>query len=363
MNPNMIRAGLLTILFSIHFSCPAQLYDFDSLYQNSTNFKEEMDAIRDTFDIFNSDQILPVTITSDFKNLVKRKFKDEYQPATIEIILFDSIKVKTEIAIRPRGKFRREFCYFPPIKMKFPKKEAFFKQFQEFNEVKLVGNCKSGDLYKTYILQEYYVYKMYNLLTPFSYRVRLLKVKYIDISGKKKPRDNYAFVIESTDQMAERLNGADFERKGLNAHLIDRKTGTIMELFQFMVGNTDYSIANMHNIKFIKVADANHPRPVAIPYDFDYCGLINTFYAVPHERVPIENVRQRYYKGGCRELSEYEEAFKIFYDKRADIESLFKNSENLTDGSRKGPLDYIDEFYKIIGNKSSAKSYIVNNCR
>jgi hypothetical protein len=145
--------------------------------------------------------------------------------------------------------------------------------------------------------------------------------------------------------------------------MIDRKTATLMELFQLMIGNTDYAIQISHNVKFIKLADPAFPKPIAIPYDFDYCGLINAYYAIPAETLPIENVRQRYYFGACREPAEYEEAFQLFFDKRESIESLFRNSEYLTSKCSKGPLSYINEFYKIIESKSNVKSLILNNCR
>ena len=96
-----IRVGLILILVFIHSSSFSQLYDFDSLYENSSHFKEAIDSIKDTFDIFNSEKILPLTIISDFKNLIKMKLKDEYQPATLETVLFDTIVIRSEIKIKP----------------------------------------------------------------------------------------------------------------------------------------------------------------------------------------------------------------------------------------------------------------------
>ena len=136
---------------------------------------------------------------------------------------------------------------------------------QEFDKIKLVGNCRAGDTYDQYLIQEYYIYKMYNILSPFSFKVRLLKVEYIDTSGKKKPRDNYAFLIEPVAQMAKRLNSKEYDRKGVPNIGVDRENATIMGLFQLLVGNTDWSIPNMHNIKLLRVADAKYPMPIAIP--------------------------------------------------------------------------------------------------
>lgn len=348
---------------SINTISSSQVYDLDSLYKNSPQFKAKMDNIKDTFDLFNNDEIMHVRIKSDFRNLIKRKYQDEYQPAVIETILFDTITLRRKLKIKTRGNYRKSKCNFPPIKLNFPKKQAIFRQIKEFDKIKLVGNCKSGALFDQYIILEYYVYKMYNLITPFSYRVRLLRVEYIDTSGKKKPRDNYAFIIEPTDQMALRLNSKEFDRKGISNNSVDRNISTNMGLFQLMVGNTDWSIPGMHNIKLLRVADAKYPTPVAVPYDFDYCGIIDAQYATPHEILPIEEVTDRFYMGTCREMAEYEEAFKLFHEKRSEFEAFIADSPFLDKGGKSKSLRYIDGFYRIIDSKASVNSVILRNCK
>ena len=360
----IFRAFIFVFLFlSINNISSSQVYDLDSLYKTSPEFKATIDNIKDTFDLFNTDEIMHVRIISDFRNLIKKKYQDEYQPAILETILFDTIAVRRELKIRARGNFRRKTCHFPPIKLNFPKKQAIFTQIQEFSKIKLVGNCKAGTLYDQYLIQEYYVYKMYNLLTPFSFRVRLLRVEYIDTSGKKKPRDNYAFIIEPTDQMAQRLNAREYDTKGISNHSVDRNISTIMGLFQLMVGNTDWSIPGLHNIKLLRVADVKYPMPVAVPYDFDYCGIVDAQYATPHEILPIEDVKERFYMGTCREMYEYEEAFKLFHEKRAEFEAFFADSPYLVKGGKSKPLNYIDSFYRIIDSKSGVNSVIIRNCK
>lgn len=360
-----IRTGILIIvsLFSLSNKTAAQFYDFDSLYQQSPYFKNTIDAIKDTFDIFNSEALLKVTIRSDFKNLIKKKFQNDYQPAILETEMFDSLVIRRNIKIKPRGEYRRENCYYPPIMLNFSKKEAVFKQFEEFDKVKFVGNCQSGDLYDTYLLEEYYIYKMYNLLTPFSLRVRLLKVRYVDTSGKKKPRENFAFILENVNQMAKRNNGVNFNQKGITSKMIDRDVATIMDIFQLMIGNTDYAVPVLHNVKLIKTAYPDHPRPIPVPYDFDYSGIINAFYAIPGEHLPIKNVRQRYFMGACREMEEYQQTFEIFHENRKAMEALFDNSPYLPENNKKLAIRYMDEFYNIIDSEGSVKYVILNNCR
>ena len=145
----------------------AQVYDLDSLYKNSPSFKANIDNIKDTFDLFNNDEIMHVRIISDFRNLIKRKYQDEYQPAVLETTLFDTITVKRDLKVKARGNYRRKTCSFPPIKLNFPKKQAIFSQIQEFDKIKLVGNCRAGALYDQYLIQEYYTYKMLSLFQFF----------------------------------------------------------------------------------------------------------------------------------------------------------------------------------------------------
>jgi hypothetical protein len=70
-------------------------------------------------------------------------------------------------------------------------------------------------------------------------------------------------------------------------------------LFQFMISNTDWSKASQHNSKLISL----HSKYIPIPYDFDMSGLVDAPYAVVSvvgdEALPVESVRERYYRGFC----------------------------------------------------------------
>lgn len=135
-----------------------------------------------------------------------------------------------------------------------------------------------------------------------------------------------------------------------------------MDLFQFMVGNVDYAVQNLHNVRLLKLEDSDYSYPVAIPYDFDYAGLINAPYAIPGDSWPIDNVRQRYYLGGCRDMTEFEEAFNLFRENREALEALFLKSQFLSEKYAKGPLNYIEDFYKILDSQSAVEALIVDNC-
>lgn len=356
---------LLPVLafFIFHQNVHSQIYDFDSLYEHSEHFQKAFNQIKDTFDIFNRTEVMEITITSDFKLLLKNKSKDEYQPAELETILFDTLKVTRVLKIKPRGNNRRQTCYYPPIFLNFPKKDAYFKQFEEFDKLKMVDYCKSGKIYEEYLFAEYYAYKLYNILSPYSLRVRLLRVKYIDSSGKKKPRDNYAFLIENVNQLAKRMNGIQLKREKINSRDVNAEYETLMSIFQFMIGNTDWSIPVLHNIKLIKVNEVDLPLPIAIPYDFDYAGMVNTIYAIPIEDLGIENVRERLFRGLCRERAEYQKVFDLFQSKKEEIMKIYSASLYMDKGQIKYSLSYLKEFYRIIESKASVNNDIMGDCR
>ena len=137
----MYRIILALTLLMCNQIASSQIYDFDSLYEHSEDFKKAFDSVKDTFDIFNHTEVMELTITSDFKFLKKNKSKGEYQPAELETIMFDTLRVTRNLKIKARGSNRRQTCFNPPIYLNFPKKEAYFKQFEEFDKLKMVDYC------------------------------------------------------------------------------------------------------------------------------------------------------------------------------------------------------------------------------
>jgi antitoxin component of RelBE/YafQ-DinJ toxin-antitoxin module len=282
----LIKILALCIICSNGYaSMYAQSLDFDSLYQHDIEYKQAIKSAYKSLDFFDQEGVINISIESDFKNLVKHKFKDEYQPAILRYSVSDTVTVPRKITIKPRGNMRRSTCYFPPLKLNFPKKEAVLRQIKEFDKMKMVVNCKKGETSQQYLLSEYYAYKVFNIITDVSFRVNLIEVTYIDTGEKYKSGTSYAYIIESIDQIAKRNNAIPFELKNLSDKYINQECLANIYLFQYLIGNTDWSIPAGHNINMIKSSDPLQVKPLAIPYDFDYAGIVNTNYAVPDERL------------------------------------------------------------------------------
>ncbi len=339
------------------------IYDFDSLYEISPPFQQEVTSWQKRDDLFAETTPLELTLKSDFRNLIRKKYEDEYQDATLELPYNDTILITRGIKIKARGNFRRSTCFYPPIMLNFPKKKVVLDHLKEFDKLKLVQLCKKGSNFEQYLLTEYYAYRIYQLITSNSFRVKLLNIHYIDTSGKNKPMTNFAFIIENENQMAARLNALVIKTENIHSERTNRQLVTILYVFQFMIGNTDFSIPALHNIKLIKPKDEEVFKPIAIPYDFDYSGIVNAYYAIPPSDYPIKTVRERYYLGFCREDQEMKDVFTLFKDKTSGIYDLIESSPWLDKKCQLTITRYLDEFYALIDNEENALKYFKTHCR
>ena len=97
---------------------------------------------------------------------------------------------------------RNGYNDFPPIRMNF-KKAGFQKtDLSKIEKMKMVTHCEYGN--EQNLFKEYIIYKLYNVLTDYSFRVRLIKIEYINTYKKSKPINSYSFFIEPIEMLAER---------------------------------------------------------------------------------------------------------------------------------------------------------------
>jgi hypothetical protein len=242
--------------------------------------------------------------------------------------------------------------------------------FDGQDKLKLVTHCQDKKPeYEQYVLHEYLVYRTYNLFTDYSFRARLMRVTYVDSDGSFDPTTKYAFFIEDEDALAERNGFEVITPPVVDPMQLDRKTLALYEVFQFFIGNTDWSTffpkqgerECCHNGKLIGTT-----KPwfvVAVPYDFDWSGVINTPYAEPSPVLGIKSVRERRFWGYCRPPQEFEPVFEMFREKREEIYDLYRNQPDFDPVRAQETIAYFDEFYKIIDDDKQVMEQMVGKCR
>ncbi len=309
---------------------------------------------------FAEEKPLEMTISTDFKTLMAKRKDREYQPATVAVRLPDSTEIKEDIRLQTRGHFRLENCVMPPLYLNFKDKTKCPK-LHELGKLKLVCGCAMGATDEQLIIKEYLAYKIYNMLTPKSFRVRLVKVTYDDTRGKMKKYDQYGFLLEDADDMAERNACKEIETGSFSSEMTNRKQMTLVTFFEYMIGNLDWSVPNYHNIKIIRSLTDSINAPFVVPYDLNHTGIVNASYAAPPENMGIESVTQRVYRGYPRTMDELEETAAIYKAHQEEIMNLVKNCEWLSSKCKKEVGNYLEEFYRAIDSPKLLKRNFLDN--
>lgn len=311
--------------------------------------------------LFTATAPLEMTVTTDLKAFVKTHERSAaLRPATLTFG-DSSGPVTLPIQLGVRGNFRlmSRNCSFPPTRIVLDstvRKTVFAGQ----KRLKLVTRCQKSDEYDQYILQEYNLYRIYNLLTPYSLHARLARVTFADQQKKEDPITMWAFLLEDDSDMAKRNAATLFDQKGALWDDLEPRTLRLMSLFEFLIGNTDWSVAGLHNVKLVR-DPSMEVRTVA--YDFDWSGVISTRYARPDPRLPIRAVRERLFRGPCLTEAELASASATFIEKKDAIYALYRDLPQLAQDNVKNTLAYFDDFYRILADRRRAKREILETCQ
>ncbi len=207
-----------------------------------------------------------------------------------------------DIEIRVRGKSRLRVCRFVPMRLDFPADLPDESPFTGQDKIKLVTHCRNSERSEADLLQEYLAYRIYAALSEFAFRVRLASIRYVDSEDPGESIQRYAFFIESIEELAERVNGTPADVAGLSLARLDDEHAALMYVFQYMIGNTDWSFVAAdgeehccHNGKLVDVDSTLY----YVPYDFDLSGLVNARYARPDPSLRMRRVTTRRYRGFC----------------------------------------------------------------
>jgi hypothetical protein len=311
---------------------------------------------------FESQDPIDVTFTANIGKIRGDKAATApWRPATISYTAPEGNLVTVPIRARTRGIWRLRMCDFPPLRLNFSGQTAKGTLFTKLDKPKLVSYCQNGDTYEQYVLQELQLYRVYHLLTPASHKTRLMKLAYADSADGRVRARRYGFLLEEPGALAARLGGTVQAQKGAGPGDLEPLSSALFGVFQYFIGNTDFSIAALHNVELLFTGQGDI---VPIAYDFDFAGAVSARYATSDERLNLPNVRRRLFRGYCTEPAAYDKAFAIFNAKKPEIYALYSDSVGklMDRGSVKETLRYFDEFYEVINNQRAAKRSIVDAC-
>jgi hypothetical protein len=231
-------------------------------------------------------------------------------------------------------------------------------------KMKIVTHCSNSKSSSKYILREFLAYKLYNAITTQSFRVRLLDINYIDTGKRQRNYREYGFIIEPVELVAQRNNAVVIKPKIVNDENIVEESADRVALFEYLIGNTDWKFRESHNMAYIKPLNEITDRAIAVPYDFDFAGFVDTNYSFPQEWTSIKDVRTREYLGHCRNSDEnYLNAINYYVDKKAEIIQTIESFNYIDEREKKYLIRYIDSFYKLLSKPNNFVGVLQDQCR
>ena len=318
--------------------------------------------------LFASGEPLDLTLSMPVRSLVSHARSKPEVEGTLSYTAADGTVVELAVEVTTRGKSRLEYCRFPPLGLNLKRKQVENTLFAGQDRLKLVTRCRDAHNFEQYLALERVLYRVYEQVSDIAFLVRPVRVRYVD-TERDDVEEAPAFFIEHKDGVAARVGMKAVDVPSLAVADIRPDSLAVLSLFQFMIGNTDWSAVVpsgdendcCHN-GAVLVAAGERKEFVVVPFDFDQAGLIDTVYAMPAEKLPIRSVRQRLYRGFCATNDSFDDAVSKFNAARPAIEALFDDPA-IDDKTRAKALDYLGDSYAIINDPEQRQKRILDRCR
>jgi hypothetical protein len=309
---------------------------------------------------------LVIRLEAPLRTVFADRDDPEFLPARIEVANELGEPLAVELRVRVRGKSRTAACDFPPLLLNFPGDQPAGSPFAGEDRLKLVTHCLSSTQHEQHVALERQIYRALNLLTANSLRIRPVEMTYFDTDRGRETADRIGFLIEDEERFAARSGLAVVSTERVDRALYDSNALALLDVFQYFIGNTDWSATDgpdgescCHNV-------VPYARPdgvmLPVPYDFDAAGIVEAPYAYPSPQVPIRSVRERLYRGRCRDLTELEPVFAAFTAQRDALTALFTPQAGIPERRAARAGQYIDQFYAILADDAQTEREFRRNC-
>lgn len=314
--------------------------------------------------LFADDQLMRITIRGPIGQVASAEDRSRVVAATL-VTGTESLPVR----LSPRGitRLRKETCRFPPLRVDFSGTPSATSLFAGQRRLKLVTHCRPAEAHQQYVLLEYAAYRLYNQMTPLSFRARLAQIDYVEDSGKPVT-SRFGFFIEDLADVARR-NGMAEARVGqrIPVPTLNPADAARFAVFQYLIANLDWAMQAgpagdtcCHNSRLIQAAGS--PAMVTVPYDFDYSGFVDAPYAVPPETIRVSSVKVRRYRGFCRHNAEALAAARQAYALRPQLLATLAATPGLDAKTVRKASAFLERGLADIATDAAVQDKLLKTC-
>ena len=304
------------------------------------------ESVKSIFDLMYQEEALEMTLEVDLDELERIRRKDEEIPADLSFTDVDGVEQWWKLKVKVRGKFRRTNCIeIPPLKLNFKKSDLKEAGLAKWDDLKLVTQCVEDKREaREFLKKEFLAYKLYNKISDYSFRVQLLQITYKDRKSKRKLKQ-WAFLIEDSAQLRARM-AAEKCKDCINLPVaqLDLAASSTTTAFQYLIGNGDWGIANIKNVKLFRKGE----KVIPVPYDFDFSGLVSASYSLANVNYGAQTVKERIYLGPLElfDSPEMKEAVNKLSGQRDELITTVMDAKFLSRIHRVEVRDYLNEFFE-----------------
>lgn len=313
-------------------------------------------------DFFDREEPLHLTLEFDIKSFQRNKSQEQYVAAKLIYEANDSCHIPYRVRLKTRGTFRKAYCSLPPFWMNIHYSEINSEALEDVVKIKVVNHCMRQKFYQDFVLKEYLAYKVYNIITPYSFRVRLLRIKYVDTGRDNKTTMGWAIAIEPKELLAKRLDTRLVDNTELTMRQMEPRSMDRLAMFNYMIGNTDCSITGMHNVKILWSDSPEAAGYIPVPYDFDFTGFVHTTYSKPAAGSGLKYVTERLYTGPCREEEIFSQLVMEFAGYSDEIHDMLQMFEYMTLDKKLEMLRFLELFFDAKKSEKFVEREIAGSC-
>jgi hypothetical protein len=270
------------------------------------------------FNLLTKTEIPKFILETDLTTMMSSRKTNAYFTGT----LTSEDGVVRKVEIKTRGKYRRKTCEIPPLKLKFSKKGLVAEGLDTLNEIKLLMPCYDNDRGDELVMKEYLAYRMFEKLTPASVRARLIKINLKDTHVEKAKKTFFALLVEDEEELAARLKAHPVDQYGIDPDSLNTQQAALTVMFNYMIGNTDWEIAMMRNVRLMQSFDGG--KPFTVPYDFDFSGFVAAPYSSPSSESGLKTVRDRFLMASGVKSEALKRATKTLREARPQLLEICK---------------------------------------
>ena len=326
--------------------------------------------------LFDSHDVLEISIPLNFRAMCRPRDDPDcdYVPTTLDYVDEHGKEQSLRIEAIIRGGWRSlaRNCSAPLLFIRFSDGHTADTPFEGQGMLPLTTHCGQGmslqsmearqhrSIWEQYLFREYLAHRLYNVITDVSLNARLVKITYPNPDKPSRSVNNYAFFTEHFDSVADRNGMENVPRHSFDHEKLNGRAADKLSLFQFMIGNTDWSIQRERNITMLQKPDGTQ---YPLPYDFDMSGLVDAHYAGPAPSLPVSTVRDRFYLGYCHPETDWDSLFTAFLDMQDDLLSMVGETPGLDRKSTRSVNRFLDKFFRILETPEDRNAEIVNHCQ